>query len=130
MRMLSYEFVILEVNGANVEFAIDDIYYDSSPGLNNENMELYSAQDFQLYDNYPNPFNPTTIISYNLSKPSDVKIEIYNAVVQRISELVNRQQLAGFHKINFDTTGLPSGIYIYKITASNYSQSKKMTLIK
>jgi hypothetical protein len=130
MRMLSYEFVILEVNGANVEFAIDDIYYDSSPGLNNENMELYSAQDFQLYDNYPNPFNPTTIISYNLSKPSDVKIEIYNAVGQRISELVNRQQLAGFHRINFDATGLPSGIYIYKITAFNFSQSKKMTLIK
>ena len=130
MRMLSYEFVILEVNGANVEFAIDDIYYDSSPGLNNENMELYSAQDFQLYDNYPNPFNPTTIISYNLSKPSDVKIEIYNAVGQRISELVNRQQLAGFHRINFDATGLPSGIYIYKITTANYSQSKKMTLIK
>ena len=45
------------MNGANIEFALDDIYYDGSAGLNIENMELYSVQHFQLYDNYPNPFN-------------------------------------------------------------------------
>ena len=130
MRMLSYEFVILEVNGANIEFALDDIYYDGSPGLNIENMELYSVQNFQLYDNYPNPFNPMTIITYNLSNSTDIKIEIYNALGQRISELVNFHQHAGFYKIRFDAFGLPSGVYIYKISTPNYSESKKMILIK
>ena len=130
MRMLSYEFVILEVNGANIEFALDDIYYDGSAGLNIENMELYAVQNFQLYDNYPNPFNPTTIISYNLYNSTNVKIEIYNTLGQRISELVNLYQPAGFHRTSFDASGLPSGIYIYKISTPYYSESKKMILVK
>ena len=130
MRMLSYEFVILEVNGANIEFALDDIYYDGSAGLNIENMELYSVQNFQLYDNYPNPFNPTTIISYNLYSSTNVKIEIYNTLGQRISELVNLYQPAGFYRTSFDASGLPSGIYIYKISTPYYSESKKMILVK
>jgi len=128
--MLYYEFVILEVNGANIEFALDDIYYDGSSGLNIENMELYAVQNFQLYDNYPNPFNPTTIISYNLYNSTNVKIEIYNTLGQRISELVNLYQPAGFHRTSFDASGLPSGIYIYKISTQYYSESKKMILVK
>jgi len=130
MRMLSYEFVILEVNGANIEFALDDIYYNSVPELSVEDIQTKTVQDFQLYDNYPNPFNPSTTISYNLSNSTNVKIEIYNTVGQRISELVNFDQQAGFHKISFDASGLPSGIYIYKISTPYYSESKKMMLIK
>ena len=130
MRMLSYEFVILEVNGVNIEFALDDIYYDGLAGLNVENVELYSVQNFQLYDNYPNPFNPTTTISYNLYNSTNIKIEIYNTLGQRISELVNLNQQAGFHRTSFDASGLPSGIYIYKISTPYYSESKKMILVK
>ena len=79
MRMLSYEFVILEVNGANIEFALDDIYYNGVPELSVEDIQTKTVQDFQLYDN-SNPFNPSTTISYNLSNSTNVKIEIYNTV--------------------------------------------------
>jgi hypothetical protein len=130
MRMLSYEFVILEVNGANVDFAIDDIYYDGTPGLSNESIEFHTGKDFQLYENYPNPFNPMTNISYDLLIDTNIKLEVFNSIGQQVSVLVNKFQFAGNHIINFDATDLPSGIYIYKITTPNYSQSKKMTLIK
>ncbi|MBK7379676.1 MAG: VCBS repeat-containing protein [Ignavibacteriales bacterium] len=92
--------------------------------------ELDIPGEYLIRQNYPNPFNPTTVIEYQLPEGTEVRIEIYNIVGQRVKELLLGQKEAGYHKVEFNGAGLPSGIYLYKMTAGNYSESKKMILLK
>ncbi len=95
---------------------------------------LYSEKDipdeFALYNNYPNPFNPATNISFSLPKESFVDLTIYNSIGQKILTLVNKRLSAGKHSYLFDAGNLSSGMYIYRINAGNKSITKKMSLIK
>ena len=88
--MLSYEFVILEVNGASCEFALDDIYWEGGGTVDiaNENKDLIS-QEFIIYDNYPNPFNPSTSISYSISNGEHVSINIFDVNGGKVIEIFN-----------------------------------------
>jgi len=85
---------------------------------------------YELYSNYPNPFNPTTQISYQLPKDEFVNLVVYNSLGQLISTLVNQHQTSGKYSVKFDATSLPSGVYIYKIQAGEFSSVKKMLLTK
>jgi hypothetical protein len=85
---------------------------------------------FVLYQNYPNPFNPITTISYYLPKDEHVLLKVYNLLGEEVYTLVNANEIAGEHSLNFDGYGLASGIYIYKITAGDFTDIKKMILIK
>lgn len=87
-------------------------------------------ENFSLYQNYPNPFNPTTTISYQLKTQSDVQLIIYDITGREIKTFVNKRQNAGQHSVTFNATGLASGIYIYKIKAGRFVQSRKMILLK
>ncbi|MDG2265780.1 MAG: T9SS type A sorting domain-containing protein [Candidatus Marinimicrobia bacterium] len=136
LRMLSYEFVILEVNGASCEFALDDIYWEGGGTVDvaNENKDLIS-QKFILYDNYPNPFNPVTTLLYDLPENSLVNITIYDMMGREVKTLVNQAQDAGYRSIIWDATndyGKPvsAGIYLYQIQAGEYISTKKMVLLK
>lgn len=93
--------------------------------INSEIPEIYS-----LSQNYPNPFNPSTIIKYDLSKSSAVKLIIYDAVGREVKTLVNENQNAGSYKVEFDGSNLSSGLYYYKIQSGEFTQTKKMVLIK
>ncbi len=86
--------------------------------------------EYEMQQNYPNPFNPTTIIKYALPKESYVNISIYNILGEKVVELVNEMQKAGVYKANFNASNLSSGIYIYRIQAGDFVQSKKMLLLK
>jgi hypothetical protein len=86
--------------------------------------------EFQLYQNYPNPFNPTTKISWQLAVGSQVKLEIYNLIGQRVATLVDENRPAGSHSIQFNAASLPSGIYYYQLQAGDYRDIKKMILLK
>jgi hypothetical protein len=92
-------------------------------------------KEFDLRQNYPNPFNPVTIIEYALPKTSQVKIQIYNILGQRVRELVNEMQEPGYKSIHWDGKDdhgdeVSSGIYFYRIEADNFVKSKKMTILK
>jgi len=86
--------------------------------------------EYRLEQNYPNPFNPSTTIGFALKEQSDVVLVVYNVLGQKVLELVNEELSAGRYEIYFDAGSLPSGIYIYRITAGNYAAVKRMILLK
>ena len=94
------------------------------------NDKKSSPDKFELSQNYPNPFNPSTEIEYNIPKAGIVKLSVYNSLGQKLTELVNKYQQAGKHTINFNAKNLASGIYFYKLTTSNFIETKKMILLK
>ncbi len=106
----------------------------NNPNAVNENTSNV-PKDFQLFQNYPNPFNPTTIISYQIPNSSFVTLDIYNALGQKVRSLINSEQAAGKHSVNWngkDDSGnsVSSGIYLYRIKTGDFISSKKMVLLK
>jgi len=85
---------------------------------------------FNLHQNYPNPFNPTTLIKFEIPKESYVTLKVYNSIGKDVAELVNRELSAGQYQISFDAKNLPSGIYYYKLQAGEFTQTRKMLLVK
>ncbi len=83
-----------------------------------------------LEPNYPNPFNPSTNIRFNLPEASDVQLTVYNTIGRKVSTLIHQKMTAGSHSITFDASGMPSGVYIYRLKADGFSQSRKMLLLK
>jgi hypothetical protein len=86
--------------------------------------------NFAVNQNYPNPFNPSTIISYSIPKEGMVTVKVFNILGQEVATLVNTQQAAGTYKVNFDASSLSTGVYFYSVKTGNFSQVKKMMLIK
>lgn len=85
---------------------------------------------YQLDQNYPNPFNPVTNINFNLAAKSYVKLSVYNVLGEEIMNLINQELESGLHSVKFDANKYPSGIYFYKLTAGDFSDTKKMILVK
>lgn len=104
--------------------------------LKNNNTAIESGgkqvqpQAYTLFDNYPNPFNPSTTIRYALPEVSPVKITIYNALGQKVEMLVNQRQASGMHSVKFDAEHLGSGVYFYQLSTPKTQMIKKMLLIK
>lgn len=87
-------------------------------------------KEFALQQNYPNPFNPTTSINYDLPVSSIVTLQIYDVSGREIATLVNEQQNAGIYNVQFHGSNIASGVYFYRIKAGEFTQVKKMFLIK
>jgi hypothetical protein len=85
---------------------------------------------FSLLQNYPNPFNPSTNIKFQIPRNSFVILKIYDIAGKEISELTNEELNPGTYEIEFDSSNLSSGVYYYRLTAGEYSETKKMILIK
>jgi hypothetical protein len=99
-------------------------------GANKKSFATGDAFEYLLSQNFPNPFNPSTEISYKLFEDGFVNITVYNTIGQEVALLVNQYQLAGKHVIQFKAENLPSGIYIYKLQSGSFTDVKKMILTK
>ena len=136
LRMLSYEFVILEVNGVACEFALDDIYWDGGGNVSvvNDGENLVS-KNYMLHNNYPNPFNPTTAIQYDLPLDSQVKLEIYDVSGRKVRTLVDGPQMAGSKSVQWDARdvhgrAISAGLYLYTLNTGKYTKTNKMVFLK
>jgi hypothetical protein len=83
-----------------------------------------------LLQNYPNPFNPSTTIKYELPKSAEVRLSVFDLLGREVSVLVNERKDAGVHEIKFDGSNLASGVYFYRLKAGDFTQSKRLLLLK
>lgn len=95
----------------------------------NPNNEIIPDK-FELSQNYPNPFNPSTVIKFALPTGSKVSLKVYNVLGEEIASLVNSNLSAGTYNYEFDASNLSAGIYFYRLTTDNFSETKKMMLVK
>jgi subtilisin-like proprotein convertase family protein len=102
------------------------IYFNEILGISNNSI----PQAFILEQNYPNPFNPVTTIKYSIPNSAFVTLKVYDLLGREIRTLVNDRKDAGNYTIDFDGANLASGIYLYKLESGNFSEVKKMMLIK
>ena len=93
-------------------------------------MGVSIVADFELYPNYPNPFNSSTRIEYQLPQAGHVKISVYNSLGQEVATLFNGNQSAGKFSLNFNAGNLPSGVYYYRLVSGSYSHTRKMILLR
>jgi hypothetical protein len=85
---------------------------------------------FELYQNYPNPFNPVTDIKYDVPKESFVKMTIYDLLGREVDVIMNETKKAGRYTVKWNPENLPSGVYIYNMTAGDFEKTMKMVLLK
>jgi hypothetical protein len=85
---------------------------------------------FRLEQNYPNPFNPATTIQYDVPSRARVALAVYNILGQRVAELVNGEKNAGHYETRFDASGLASGVYLYRLQAGSFVQTRKLVVLK
>ena len=105
-------------------------YFGNEIPTNIKNTNLKSPVDFRLFQNFPNPFNPSTRIEFTMPITEYVLIEVYNIIGQKVRTLIDQKMQAGNHAVEFNAPNLASGIYFYQIQAGQFQDVKKMILIK
>ena len=113
----------MPVENANVTAGEDQVIYLINPTDEKNESSL-------LLQNYPNPFNPSTVINYTLTKPDFISLKIYNSLGQQIAILVNEYKGTGEYQVSFNASGLSSGIYFYEARTSEYTEIRKMNLVR
>jgi len=109
---------------------IDDITIEHGISGTREHELGNIPNGYELFNNYPNPFNPSTTISWQLAAGGDVELSVYNLLGQKVTSLVSGSHPAGYHQIEWDAGDLPSGIYYYGIRAGTFYDVKKMILVR
>jgi len=125
--ILTYSKINEDLSWGNVSLWTHTWIGDKMTGLGDDNL---SVNAYGLSQNYPNPFNPSTVISYSLAKAGMVSLKVFNILGQEVMNLVNTNQNIGQYQVKFDASQLSTGLYIYRIQAGNFVDSKKMMLLK
>jgi hypothetical protein len=105
----------------------------SDQGKGGEKAAVTAAplpREYDLAQNFPNPFNPSTVIRYAIPVKSHVLLTVHNLLGQLVSTVVNGDQDAGFHEVRFSAPNLASGVYLYRLEAGKFVQTRKLTLIR
>lgn len=101
-----------------------------TPNITSVNKERYLITGYSLSQNYPNPFNPVTTIEYSIPVSSFVEIKLYDMLGSEIALLVSEEKTVGRYSVNFNAEGLPSGIYFYKLISNNFTDTKKLIVLR
>ena len=120
-RTGEYKFTINGIDSMQITSSIVTGISEPSPVV---------PSKFVLSQNYPNPFNPSTVISFDIPKQSIVKLVVYDILGRVVKTLVDEMKSPGNYKVRFDASMLTSGVYFYRITAGNFTDSKKLLLVK
>jgi hypothetical protein len=124
---------ILEYNIFNRAFTADEVVFLFNKGATPVSVDDELAllpKEYNLLQNYPNPFNPETVINYQLAASGNVQLKVIDLLGREVATLVNEEKPAGSYVIQFDASSLSSGVYFYTLKAGNFSQTKKMTVMK
>jgi len=126
-----YNFNDEPISSGLYSYRLKQIDFDGSYKYSDEvDVNFIFANDFRISQNYPNPFNPSTTIEYQIPQASFVTIKVYDVLGKEIVTLVNEEKPAGIHEVNFEPKDLTSGLYLYKISAGGFEQTRKMLLLK
>ncbi len=123
----TYRFAISAIDVSTNESQLSSVATTVVTGIN---VAGQIPAEFSLSQNFPNPFNPSTTLHYSLPVRSFVRLEVFNILGERVATLVSGEMPAGIHEVNFDASGLPSGVYFYRLTARSYTATMKMILMK
>jgi hypothetical protein len=128
---IDYFFQDKDLLTGDYNYRLKQIDFDGSYSFSKEiNVSINSPEMFVLYQNYPNPFNPVTTIQFEVPYSSFVTLKVFDVLGNEISSLVSEVVLAGSHKVNFNASNLPSGIYFYSLYSGGIVLNNKMILIK
>ena len=126
-----FEFIDEEVEVGRYQYRLKQIDLNGASTYSEAiEVEVTPPREFELSQNFPNPFNPKTDIVFRLKEDVRVAIKVYNVLGQEVKILVDRRMEAGTHRLTFDARALPSGMYLYSMKAGDFSQVKKMALLK
>jgi len=127
----SYNFRDAELKSTTYYYRLKQIDFDGTSSYSEiVEVEVGAPDHFSLAQNYPNPFNPETVIEFQIPSNAMVNISVYNTLGEKVATLLNEQLEQGYYTRSFNGSNLPSGIYIYRLTADNVMFTKKMMLIK
>jgi hypothetical protein len=102
--------------------------FESTIGIKPVSNEV--PGEFRLEQNYPNPFNPSTNLEFRIMEPGFVRLSVYDVLGREVSIIVNQNLKQGIYKASFNAGNLPSGVYLYRLTAGNFTETRKMILVK
>jgi hypothetical protein len=107
-----------------------DTIYHAGCAIGIENRDLHTPQNFMIIRNYPNPFNPITTIEYQIFKPGNIEISVFDIYGKKIEELINEKQTSGNYTLAFDGSKYPTGLYYYRVRFEKYAVTRRMVLLK
>jgi len=120
--------LLLETNIGEYNIRIEGLIIDSTASAVTEESSL--PMEYSLSQSHPNPFNPSTQITYSIPKTIDVTLKVYDVIGREIAVLVNERKPAGEYSVTWDAVGIPTGVYFYRIVAGEYIETKKMVVIR
>jgi hypothetical protein len=137
---INYSFIGDSISG-KVSNILAETGHTSFNQLNNSRIQFFARvnktssnnlvpNDFVLEQNFPNPFNPSTTIKFGIPKETKVNLSVFNILGEKVRELKDELMKPGYYDIEFDASALASGIYLYRIQAGEFVQSRKMVLMK
>ena len=108
----------------------NDVTIMADPTLGVNDPPKGTPREFTLHQNYPNPFNPSTEVRFDLPRDARVRLTVHTILGQEVARLEDGVMTAGSHTARWDASGLPSGVYLYRLRTAGFTETKKLTVIR